>query len=77
MLRHLGTKVLEVFGTLLAMSVIVFLLGRMTGDPVSLLLSEYATQQDRADLTRELGLDQPLAKQYWVFVWAHKLFQKV
>jgi len=67
-LRHLGRKVLEVIGTLLAMSVIVFLLGRMTGDPVSLLLSEYATQQDRENLTRELGLDQPLFKQYWVFV---------
>jgi len=50
------------------MSVIVFLLGRATGDPVSLLLSEYATEQDRVDLTRELGLDQSLGKQYWVFV---------
>jgi peptide/nickel transport system permease protein len=59
---------LELIGTLLAMSIIVFLLGRMTGDPVSLLLSEYATPQDRAALTRELGLDQPLSKQYWVFV---------
>ena len=68
MQRHLIKKVLELGGTLLAMSVIVFLLGRMTGDPVSLLLSEYATAQDRAQLTRELGLDQPLVKQYWVFV---------
>jgi peptide/nickel transport system permease protein len=66
--KHLAKKLAEVVGTLFAMSVIVFLLGRMTGDPVSLLLSEYATAQDRADLTRELGLDQPLVKQYWVFV---------
>lgn len=68
MLRHIARKVLELSGTLVAMSVIVFLLGRLTGDPVALLLSEYATEQDRADLTRELGLDQPLPKQYWVFV---------
>ncbi len=67
-LRYIAKKLLEVVGTLLAMSVIVFLLGRLTGDPVSLLLSEYATPQDRATLTRELGLDQPLPKQYWVFV---------
>lgn len=67
MLRHLSHKFIEVVGTLLAMSVIVFLLGRMTGDPVALLLSEYATAQDRAALTRELGLDQPIVKQYWVF----------
>jgi len=68
MFRHISKKILEVAGTLLAMSVIVFLLGRLTGDPVALLLSEYATEHDRAELTRELGLDQPLPKQYWVFV---------
>lgn len=68
MLRHIAKKTLELLGTLLAMSVIVFLLGRLTGDPVALLLSDSATEQDRATLTRELGLDQPLAKQYWVFV---------
>jgi peptide/nickel transport system permease protein len=67
-LKHLSTKLAEVLGTLLAMSIIVFFLGRVTGDPVSLLLSEYATAQDRAELKRELGLDQPLVKQYWVFV---------
>jgi peptide/nickel transport system permease protein len=55
-------------GALFAMSIIVFLLGRATGDPVSLLLSEYATEQDRAELTHELGLDQSLGTQYWVFV---------
>jgi peptide/nickel transport system permease protein len=55
-------------GALVAMSMIVFLLGRMTGDPVALLMSEYATEQDRVQLTRELGLDQSLATQYWVFV---------
>jgi peptide/nickel transport system permease protein len=55
-------------GALIAMSIIVFLLGRMTGDPVALLLSEYATEQDRAQLTRELGLDRSLPTQYWVFV---------
>jgi peptide/nickel transport system permease protein len=53
---------------LLAMSIIVFLLGRLTGNPVALLLSEYATEQDRADLTRELGLDQSLPKQYLTFI---------
>lgn len=68
MLRHLAKKIGEVAGTLLAMSIIVFLLGRLTGDPVSLLLSEYATEQDRIDLTRDLGLDKPLTTQYWVFV---------
>lgn len=68
MSRHIAGKFFELCGTLLAMSVIVFLLGRLTGDPVALLLSEYATEQDRAELTRELGLDRSLPEQYWVFV---------
>jgi peptide/nickel transport system permease protein len=67
-LHHIARRLLEMSGAMLAMSLIVFLLGRMTGDPVNLLLSEYATDQDRAELTRELGLDQSLPKQYWTFV---------
>jgi peptide/nickel transport system permease protein len=65
---HIVRRVAGMMGALLAMSIIVFLLGRATGDPVSLLLSEYATEQDRAQLTHELGLDQSLSTQYWVFV---------
>lgn len=68
MKRHITKRLLETIGALFAMSLIVFLLGRLTGDPVSLLLSEYATEQDRVALTQELGLDQPLPKQYFVFV---------
>lgn len=68
MLGHIARRVLEMTGALFAMSIIVFMLGRATGDPVSLLLSEYATEQDRVQLTHELGLDQSLPKQYWVFI---------
>lgn len=55
-------------GALFLMSIIVFSLARLTGDPVALLLSEYATEQDRVELTERLGLDKPLAEQYVVFL---------
>jgi peptide/nickel transport system permease protein len=58
----------EMLIALLLMSIIVFSLGRLTGDPVALLLSEYATEQDRIELTQQLGLDRPLAEQYWIFL---------
>jgi peptide/nickel transport system permease protein len=58
----------EMLIALLLMSIIVFSLGRLTGDPVALLLSEYASEQDRIELTRQLGLDKPLAEQYWIFL---------
>ena len=61
-------RAVEMLIALLLMSGIVFLLGRATGDPVALLLSEYATAEDRAMLTRELGLDKPLVEQYVVFM---------
>jgi peptide/nickel transport system permease protein len=54
--------------TLLLVSVIVFILGRLTGDPVALLLTEYSTEEDRIRLTRQLGLDKPLPEQYAIFI---------
>jgi peptide/nickel transport system permease protein len=58
----------EMLIALLLMSMIVFALGRVSGDPVSLLLNEYATEKDRAELTRQLGLDKPLTTQYVIFL---------
>lgn len=53
---------------LLLVSLIVFILVRVTGDPVALMLPETATAEDRAVLTEALGLDQPLYKQYITFL---------
>ena len=64
LLRRLAEMVLA----LVVMSLIVFLLARALGDPVSLLLSEFATEADRAALTRELGLDRALPVQYFTFL---------
>jgi len=58
----------EMLIALALMSFIVFGLGRATGDPVALLLNEYASEQDRSALTRQLGLDQPLPTQYGIFL---------
>ena len=53
---------------LLAISLLVFLMSRMTGDPTMLMLPDDASQEDIARLRRALGLDQPLTVQYWVFL---------
>lgn len=68
MLSFISKRFGEMAVALLLMSVVVFLLGRMTGDPVALLLSDYSTPQDRARVERELGLDQPLVEQYGAFI---------
>jgi peptide/nickel transport system permease protein len=53
---------------LLVLSVLIFGMVRLTGDPTLLLLPEDATGEDIKQLQRALGLDRPLPVQYWVFV---------
>jgi len=68
MLAFILRRSAEMLVALILMSMIVFALGRVTGDPVALLLNEYATEQDRAEITRQLGLDKPLVTQYTIFI---------
>lgn len=68
MQAYIFRRLLEMFGALLAMSLIVFVLSRALGDPVSLMLSDYATEADRAAMRAELGLDRSLPAQFLSFV---------
>lgn len=54
--------------TLLAMSIIVFLVARLGGDPVYTMLPDTATDADRVALAERLGLDRPILEQYWIWV---------
>jgi peptide/nickel transport system permease protein len=47
---------------------IVFVLTRLSGNPVHLLLDVNATQRDLEILTHHLGLDKPLPVQYGIYV---------
>jgi peptide/nickel transport system permease protein len=66
--RFLLTRLIQSILTLLVISLVVFLMARATGDPVALLVSQQATAADIALLKQQLGLDQPLPVQYWVFI---------
>lgn len=68
MFRLFGFRLLEALLALVLMSAVVFLLSRVTGDPVALLLGDGATEADRLAMIAELGLDQPLYVQYWHFL---------
>jgi len=67
MLNYVLRRIPEALITLFLTSVVVFALSRMTGDPVALLLSEFATEEDRIILTEQLGLDKPILEQYVIF----------
>lgn len=68
MYRFIAKRSGEMAVALLLMSVVVFLLGRLTGDPVALLLGDFSTPEDRARVERDLGLDRPYAEQYAIFI---------
>jgi peptide/nickel transport system permease protein len=66
--RYLLVRFIESIVTLLIISMVVFVLARSTGDPVMLLISDQAKAEDIERLKQQLGLDQPLPLQYWVFI---------
>jgi peptide/nickel transport system permease protein len=53
---------------LLGVIVITFIISRVMGDPVVLLLPPDASQEQRVAMTHELGLDKPLYVQLAVYV---------
>jgi peptide/nickel transport system permease protein len=66
--RYILRRVFQSVLALLAISMLVFCMSRMTGDPVMLMLPDDATPTDIAQLRHALGLDRPLPVQYWVFL---------
>lgn len=68
MRKFLLRSLLQIIPVLFLISLIVFILVHVTGDPVTLMLSDTATDEDRAILIQALGLDQPIHVQYFKFL---------
>lgn len=54
--------------TLIILSVMIFGLARLTGDPTPLIVPAEATEADRDFFRRQYGLDRSLPEQYLIFV---------
>lgn len=68
MVRFVGSRLLRIVVTVLAVLTFAFVLARMTGDPVRLMLPDQATQADVDAARQSLGLDRPLIVQYLDFM---------
>jgi len=69
MLAYFVRRILVLIPTLLGISIIVFLMLRITpGDPAELLLGERATEQALEEIREHLGLNEPLHVQYGMFL---------
>jgi len=67
-LTFLGTRLARAFVALWLVSTVVFVVMRLSGDPVPLLLPPDAPRSEIFRVRAELGLDRPILVQYGVFL---------
>ena len=59
----------EAFATLFVLTLVIFLLARLVGDPAPLILGTEATAADLQFYRHQYGLDRPLVLQYLTFLY--------
>ncbi len=68
MQRYIVQRLFQGIVLLFLVTSIVFFLGRLTGNPVDMMLPEDATEEDRQAMIETLGLDGSMAKQFAIFM---------
>lgn len=67
-MKYLLQSLLKTIPVLFLITLIVFLLVRVTGDPVALMLPENATHEEKEALREALGFNEPLYVQYFTYL---------
>ena len=68
MISWLLRRLVQAAIVIVAMTAIVFVAINVIGNPVDVMISPEASQADRARIIHELGFDQPLWRQYLIFL---------
>ena len=68
MQRYIFGRIIQVIISLLVVTLVVFLLVRLTGDPVEAMLPDTATTADYERLAHRMGVDKPLIVQYGIYL---------
>jgi peptide/nickel transport system permease protein len=68
MMQFILGRVVQSAATILGVTIVAFALVRASGSPVELLVPHDASPEERARITRSLGLDQPFLVQYGRFL---------
>lgn len=67
MLSFLLKRLLQGAVSIVGVSIVIFMISRLSGDPVVIMLPPEAPQSVIDELRRNLGLDEPLWTQYLIF----------
>lgn len=69
MVRYIARQLLSTIPIVIGITLFVFILMYVApGDPAQLLAPETATDADIQALREQMGLDRPMAVQYWTFI---------
>lgn len=68
MQRYILGRLIQSLVALVGITLIVFVLSRLSGDPVTLLMGDVVTAEEIARMRALLGLDKPLVQQYFTFL---------
>ncbi len=68
MLKFLGRRVIQGLLAIVVVISVVFLVLNLSGDPIRMLLSPTASDQEVSDMRAAYGLDRPLSVRYVIFL---------
>ena len=66
--KYLRKRLLQVIPVLFIVTIVVFAMVNLSGDPTSMMLPADAPQSARDNLREALGLNEPYYVQYWIFI---------
>ncbi len=67
MYRYIPGRLVQALVSMFVVSIVVFALVRLSGDPIQIMAPPEASEADIAAMRAHLGLDRPWAVQYWWF----------
>ena len=67
MVRFIVIRLLQTVVALVGITILIFGLVRVSGDPVMMLVTASSTAEDIENIRRNLGLDKSIPEQFWIF----------
>jgi ABC-type dipeptide/oligopeptide/nickel transport system permease component len=68
MTRFIIVRLLQTLVALIGISILIFVLVRVSGDPADLYRTSMSTEEDIARIRHNMGLDKPIPQQYWIYI---------
>jgi peptide/nickel transport system permease protein len=68
MVRFIIIRLLQTIVALIGISILIFVLVRISGNPIDLMRTATSTEEDIANIKAQYGFDKSYAEQYWLFI---------